>query len=451
MSNVPKAMPLQDTARRLLFVQYSSRHDGSAISGHLTVRGLIEAGCAVEAAFAKPGPLADEYRKSGSTVHFVDHGHWLAGGNALRTIRRWGREARSALRFVGLIRRLRPDVVYANTILGVAAVAAARALGVPSIWHIRELFDDVGGEMHAPLFGGRALVRRLVKHLPSRVVVNSEAVAENVLGCRSDPRVHVVPNAVGSRFFQPPGSSDECRRRLRLPLHVPIVGVPGTLRPVKGHGFFLEAAGRLVEGGWHGHFAVSGDGTSSYREQLGGQVDRLGLNQRVHFLGTLEDMCDFYGACDAVCVPSRSESFGRTVIEAFAMGVPVVATAVGGIREIVEHCKTGLLVPYGDVRRLADSIVRLLAAPQLRARISTQARAKARAEYREDMYQGRILSLVTEVARGGKHVFGEGLPTPPTGRPKVSRGKRARQHNLNVECRTRNAEGRARTADQASI
>ena len=292
--------------------------------------------------------------------------------------------------------------------------------------HKRSLLQRVGGfredvfqgqdrELHLRLACHGATFHRLPEVLYSLRILD-QSLSSNYIGALSHrscflSHVRVVPNAVSSRFFQPPGSSDECRRRLGLPLDVPIVGVPGTLRPVKGHGFFLEAADRIVKSGWHGHFAVCGHGTSSYREQLDRQVDRLGLNRRVHFVGTLEDMRHFYGAFDLICVPSRSESFGRTVIEAFAMGVPVVATAVGGICETVDHCTTGLLVPYGDVRRLADSLVRLLEAPQLRARLSMQARAKARAEYREDIYQGRILELITEVARGGKHgVSLNGIP-----------------------------------------
>jgi len=111
------------------------------------------------------------------------------------------------------------------------------------------------------------------------------------------------------------------------------------------------------------------------------------------------DMRCFYRACDLVCVPSRSESFGRTVIEAFAAGVPVVASAVGGICETVDHEATGLLVPFGDVEGLTRQLVRLLEDRPLRETLAARAQQKARACYSETVHVDRIRSVVEEVAR----------------------------------------------------
>src|SRR5207248_4108745 len=122
----------------------------------------------------------------------------------------------------------------------------------------------------------------------------------------------------------------------------------GTLRPVKGHPFFLDAAAAAIKRIPDCRFVIAGTGEARYVEALKAQVAMLGLTAGVRFLGKVEQMPAFYRACDVVCVPSMSESFGRTVIEAFASLTPVVATAVGGMRETVEHGRTGLLVAYGD-------------------------------------------------------------------------------------------------------
>ncbi|NQT39864.1 MAG: glycosyltransferase family 4 protein [Planctomycetes bacterium] len=388
---------MEDADKRILLVQPGADFSGSTISGYLIAKGLREAGWEVDVAFGCPGPFAERYETVGCRIHYIEHGSWLGGGSMLRRIRRLGKEIRSLVGFVRLLRRLKPRVVYANTILGISAITAARMLGIPSAWHLRELFDDVGGEMHAPVIGGRALVRRAVKHLPNRVVVVSEAVARSVLGVTEHSKLRVVRNAVTPAFFQECASANVCRQCLDLPTDVPIIGLPGTLRPMKGHPLFLRAAAEILRVVPRCHFAATGEGTLGYRNELQELIEQLGLQGHVHFVGTVEDMREFYRACDVVCVPSRGDPLPRVVIEAFVMGVPVVATAVGGIPEMVEHGTTGLLVPYGDVEGLARQLVRLLEDADLRTRLAERARQEAQACYHEDVYHQRIRDVVAEL------------------------------------------------------
>lgn len=388
-----KPVRQQSTA---LFIQYDAQPGGSPISGLMVVKALEQAGWRVEAVFASPGPMTLQYEELGCRVHILPHGQWLGGGTTWRRVRRSGRDLKAAAGFVRLMRRLRPELVYINTLTGFAAAAAARWLRIPTVWHVRELFDDAGGEMHPPALGGKRLARMLVSRLPERIVVNSRAVAENVLGSADHPKLTVLPNAVSDRFFEPHASPEECRRRLGLPIGVPIVGVPGTLRPVKGHPWFLEAAARVAASLPVCHFAICGEGTAAYRQELQEQVRRLGLEERVHFVGTVADMRDFYRALDLACVPSRAEPFGRVVVEAFAAGVPVVASAVGGICETIEDGVTGLLVEHGDVEGLTSAVLRLLNDAGLRECLATQARREAEDRYREQVYADRILAVVNK-------------------------------------------------------
>ena len=390
---VPRTLSCPTRSFRALFVQYDAQVGGSPISGAMVVGALVDAGWQIDAVFASDGPMIRRYEELGCRAHVLAHGQWLRGGSAWRRARRWGRELGATGRFVRLMRRLKPDLVYVNTITGLAAVTAARLLRVPSVWHIRELFDDVGGEMHAPL-GGKALARWAVARLPSRVVVISEAVAENVLGGRQSPQVAVIPNAVGPRFFEEQRSAAECRAMFGLPTGVPLIGVPGTLRPVKGHEFFFAAARRVGETSPECRFAVTGAGPADYRARLEAQATEAGLCDRTYFLGPVADMPAFYRACDVICVPSRSEPFGRTVIEAFAVGTPVVATAVGGMRETIKHEKTGLLVDYGDAEGLSAALLRVLADRALACRPASAGRDHALECYREELYQDRIGRLV---------------------------------------------------------
>ena len=384
-------------SRAVLFVQYTAEMTGSPISGHMIVAALLADGWNVEAVFSDSGPCHELYAKAGCSIHRLPHGTWLLGGTTFRRCRRWYPEFRAFLGFRRLIAQCRPQLVYVNNVTGVAAVAAARTLGVPCVWHIRELFQDVGGEMRSPFPGGRWLVRRLVRDLPDRIVSVSEAVHRSVVGAWKSAKACVVPNAVFQDFFANHRTREEARNRLGLPCGIPLVGVPGTLRPVKGHPFFLQAAGQVAEQIPDCHFALTGDGPAAYRAELEQQVEQTNLGTRTHFLGTVVDMPGFYRACDVVCVPSRSESFGRTVIEAFAAGVPVVGTAVGGMRETIEHEETGLLVPYGDVDILAETLTRLLSDGRVRSRLAEQAQAKAEQCYGERSYQVRINQIVGDL------------------------------------------------------
>ncbi len=392
------ASPGAATRGRVALVQYSGNVGGSTISGHLIAKGLIAAGWQVDVVFGFRGMAVELFEQIGCGIHAISHNNWLGGGGAVRSVRRFGGEIVAARRFIRLFRELKPTVVYTNSLVSIASVLAAKWLRIPCIWHVRELFDDVGGEMRIPPLGGKSFVRRILRHVPDHVVTISRAVQENVVGTSAGPKYSIVPNAANREFFLAGDTQAACRERLHLPCTGPLIGVPGTVRPVKGHLFFLRAAAKLAERFPKCHFAISGDGPDAYRRELESQIQESQLQQHVHFVGTVRDMRDFYGACDVACVPSGSESFGRVVVEALAAGVPVVASAVGGICEILREGETGLLVPYGDTDGLAHALTRLLDDRVLRDQLAAAGRAKASQEYREDTCQERIGTVVSRVA-----------------------------------------------------
>lgn len=360
----------------------------------MVIDALREAGFQVHAVYHQPGEMLRQYQDKCLTVRQIDHGRWLAGGPWHRRLRRLLDDWRAARKFEQLFRETQPDLVYINNLTGLSAALAARRLRISCIWHIRELFDDVGGEMHPPWPGGKRLVRYVLQRCANRIVVISRAVQENVLGMPTDDQTVIIPNAADGRFFREARCVEETRRLLGLPQGRPIVGVPGTLRPVKGHEFFLEAFARVVEARSNVVAAFAGDGEPQFRRTLLHRVTQLGLENHVVFLGTVADMPAFYRACDLICIPSRSESFGRTAIEAMAVGTPVVATDVGGLRETIHHGETGLLVPYGDVNPLASAMLELLTNDALAARLATTARINAEREYHHEVCTVRIHQVV---------------------------------------------------------
>jgi len=367
------------------------------LSGLLIVRELRLRGWTVDAVFGRPGTCAALYEAEGCTVHHLPHGLWLSTDRWYRQVRRWSAEWNAARAVSRLIRDVQPDLVYVNNITGLAGALAARWWGVPCVWHLRELFQDVGGEVLDPPWGGRGVVRMALNRLASHIVAVSNAVRINVVGERSVPPVTVVPNAAFQTFFHEKRPQEECRRVLGLPSTVPLIGMPGTLRPMKGHALFLEAAARVCRTHPHVHFAITGSGTPAYRAQLDALIVDTPLSDRVHFLGTVADMAAFYRASDVICVPSRSDPCPRAAIEPLAIGTPVVGTDVGGISETIDHGSCGYLAPPDDARALAVHMAELIDDPRLRAAMAAEARRIADERYREETYRHRILAVIESV------------------------------------------------------
>ena len=380
----------------VLVVQRSSALDGSAHSGLLLADGLQEAGWDTHVAFGFEGPMVERYAAAGHEVSVVPHENWLRREHTHQFGKCVWVEWKRAAAFERLIEKTHPDVVYVNTIVSLAGALAARRTSTRCIWHLREMFANIGGEMHAPGWTV-PMVRWAIRRCADRLVANSEATARNLLG-EEAKETTVIPNAVNSTFFEEDRSQRKARAAFGLSTDGPVVGVPGTLRSVKGHPFFFEAVAPVLRERPNLRVVVTGEGTDAFTARLKEQIRELGIQSQVEFLGWVKDMPAFYKACDVACVPSRAESFGRTAIEAFAVGTPVVATAVGGLQDIVTDGETGMLVPYGNEEALAGAIRQLLDDPDLRQSMSREARQVGVERYHERVYKDRIASIVAETA-----------------------------------------------------
>ena len=379
----------------LVFVQYSPMFGGSTISGYLITEAMRERGWDVTVIYGFDGPYVEKSKELGCNSLVVPHKSWLRTAKPHSFVKSYWQEMRHAQAFLKVLNEVKPDAVYINTLVSVAAAKAAKQAGIPVIWHIRELFSNVGGEMFMP--GGkqgRNFVSRFVKKYARQQIAISRAVAENVLGKGDHPDLEIVPNAVQDEYYTQQIDPTDARVGLGLPTDKPIVGVPGTLRPMKGHSFFLETIPRILAQVPDTHFVISGTGREEYLGSLKKIVADLKIQDIVHFTGNLEKMHAFYAACDVVCIPSVAEPFGRTVIEAFAAGIPVVGTAVGGIQETIQDKENGLLVPYGATDELAQQILQLLTDEKLAKRLAKQARQDAENKYHERIYKTRIADLV---------------------------------------------------------
>ena len=262
----------------------------------------------------------------------------------------------SVVRTTAALRSFSPDLVHLHTGRAnwVGGLAAAR-LGVPAITTRR---------MDRPVKPGlrtRWLYRRGVRH----AVAISEAVRRCLLDAGVPPeRTSVIASAVEPRELVPPRARADIRRELGLAEDDFCLLALAALERRKGIDVLLEAVAKLAPGP---RALIAGDGPC--RGELVAHCERLGLADRVRFLGRREDKACLLAACDALVLPSRAEGLGVAALEAMACARPVVASRVGGLAELVSDGETGLSVPPEDPDALARAIAALAGDAALRSRL----------------------------------------------------------------------------------
>jgi L-malate glycosyltransferase len=257
-------------------------------------------------------------------------------------------------------------------LLGAAAARLARVRVIACQRHIR-LSDRRAHEWGT----------RLTHRLAHRVLVNSEAIRDHLLaGGRIAPeKIVVIRNglsAAAELAVLDNGARAKRRaallRELNLDEDAKLIGIVARLQPVKGHRYFVEAAGRIAAVEPKAHFLLVGDG--ALRREIEEQAARLGVNDRVHLLGDRRDAALIAAGFDVAVSASLSEGLPNAVMEAMAAGAPVVATAVGGTAELVIDSATGFLAPPADADALARRILDALRNPECSARMAAQGRRR---------------------------------------------------------------------------
>ena len=195
-----------------------------------------------------------------------------------------------------------------------------------------------------------------------------------------DPaRLKVLPNGIPLSPVVSQLDRATILRQLGLPAGARVIGTVGRLVPVKNYPLLIEAFAQLRRNQPDLHLLFIGDGP--IRTELEAQAQTLQIASSVHFLGMRSDVSDLLRLLDVFVLSSLSEGLSIALLEAMAAGCPIVVTAVGGNRELIQDGATGLLVPSGDVDSLATAIARLLQSPTLAHQLGAAARDLAHAQY----------------------------------------------------------------------
>ncbi len=202
-------------------------------------------------------------------------------------------------------------------------------------------------------------------------------------------KVHVIPNFVEDRQTPPQG-----RAALEAPEDAPLVFALGRLHENKAFDTLLQAVARLPGV----HLWLAGDGP--LRSNLEGLARRLGIAERVRFLGWQEDPAPFFAAADVYVVPSRHEPLGSVVLEGWMQRVPMVAAASQGPAWLIRDGEDGLLVAVDDVQAMAAAIERLLSEPQMAERLVQAGRRRYEEGFTEEVAVRRYLDLFERLLAG---------------------------------------------------
>ena len=271
-------------------------------------------------------------------------------------------------------------IVHANSVDAFRSVSlAARRRRLGAVCHVR----------YPPQEGGVAWMSRGLP-APSICIFNSHALLADSgptfrAACPRS-RLVVVHNAVDANVFMPrPAHTDGAMR----------IGIIANLLPVKGHFDFLAMAKQLVQRGVPARFLIVGQDVlqTGFEAEIRARASTLGLEPYVDFTGFVGDVPPLLRSLDIVVSASHEEPFGRSLLEAMASQVPVVATRVGGQPEVVEDGVTGLLVPPGDPTALADAVWSLARDAERRQRLGEAGRRRADELFGVSAHVSRIVAL----------------------------------------------------------
>jgi len=261
-----------------------------------------------------------------------------------------------ALQVAQIFRDKRIDIVHCNSLRSLLMVApAARMVRIPLIWHLRLNLEV-------------SLWNRVARRLANRIIVVSDSLRRDFpAGAGSADKFVVVPNGIDAAAFAPRLVRLQVRDEIGINPEWSVVGMAGSITERKGQLLLLQAAAKVVKEFPRVKFVLIGRTNDAHDEEyaakLRGFIADMGLTENVRFMGWRSEMPQVLSALDLFVLPSSNEGLPRSILEAMAAAVPVVATNVGGNADLVVPGRTGLLVPPRDPGALAAAIEKLLRAP----------------------------------------------------------------------------------------
>lgn len=230
--------------------------------------------------------------------------------------------------------------------------------------------------------------------LPDEVVAVSESLRSRLLP-PVRRRCRVIANALAPEEMAVQGDRADIRSQLGYDEEALVVGIVGRLSPEKGHKVFLRALARARRQEPRLRGLIVGNGQE--RDTLAAESKALGLESACRFTGHVTKPASYYQAMDIQAMPSFTEGMPNAALEGMFMGLPLIATRVGGIPEVVVEGETGLLIPCGNEKALSGAMLALAASPERRAALGRAGRERIRACFSPRVRVRQILDLYAEM------------------------------------------------------
>lgn len=288
---------------------------------------------------------------------------------------------------------------HPNTVI-FSFLARLRALVDRVVVSYHAVGTDARGPVVRPYL--RPILRRMDAHIAVAEVQKRQLVEREGL---PEENVRVIYNGVDTRAFRPPGAGERAavRRTFGLSEADVVLMSVGSLKPVKGIDLLLRSVAPVMRTHAQAELVVVGDGPDRGALQL--LARELDIADRVQFVGLRADVDALLRAADALVLSSRSEALPTVLLEAMATGLPIVATNVGGVPEIVNAERSGLLVAPEDAAALASALARVVADEALRRTMGTRGREIVESRFRIESMCEKRMALFEELL-AGSHAHG---------------------------------------------
>jgi len=377
---------------------------GAEVQLATTVAHLVnESAVSISAVLLNEGQLAANLRRLGVPVAILDETRI----NSLDIL----------IGLVRILREQRIDLVhthrYKDTVLG---LIAARIAGVPyAVRTMHGLREPMTGWAHLKFGVYEALEKVALRCCADQVIAVSKDMA-GILRRSGYPadRITHIHNGIDLNAVRSLRRRQDIRRELGVDSETYLIGAVGRLSPVKGHANFLRAARLVLHKQPRAKFLIVGDGPLS--AELRAMAVELRIDGACLFTGHRTDVHDLLSALDVFVLPSLSEGIPMALLEAMALGTPVVVTAVGGIPEVVKQGVNGLLVHAGDERALADACVALTVDRDLAGRFAANGRQTVEQAFSCTQNGQALTRVYTEVV-SDQGVRDGSVPAPHVTRP----------------------------------
>lgn len=356
---------------------------GGAQQSLLDLLPALEELCTPVVALPGPGPFADELERRGIRWEPLALGRYTRGPKSPVELLRFGlRQPALVARLTHLARTVGAALLYANgPRLFPATAVVARRLRLSLLWHLH---------VDLPSARDRGLVQAAARLAHPAVIACSRACLlpfppRSLLRRRAEVvYIGVAPVEISMRPV-PRGSAT-----------APVIGLVGLFHADKGQDVLLRAAPRVLCAFPNARFRlVGGVGDEAYVRQLRKQAQAFPPG-RVEFAAPVRSAAEALAGLDVLVVPSRRESLGRVILEAFSAGVPVVASDAGGIPEVIEPGRNGLLFPRGAAGELARALVGVLSNRPLRDALIRGGRESYRRRWGLDRFQREMIERIAQ-------------------------------------------------------